>query len=130
MKYIHITLFLFLFNVASAQVQNDTLSESFIYEAKVVDRMPQFPGGNGELYKFIARNYKVPNVTGLIGKVFVSFVVEVDGSLSDFKILKDLGRGTGEEAIRVLKLSPLWKPGVRKDRKVRVKYELPISLFN
>ena len=116
--------------MASAQVQNDTLSESFIYEAKVVDRMPQFPGGNGELYKFIARNYKVPNVTGLIGKVFVSFVVEVDGSLSDFKILKDLGRGTGEEAIRVLKLSPLWKPGVRKDRKVRVKYELPISLFN
>lgn len=130
MKCFHITLFLFFFNVASAQVQNDTLSKNFIYYAKVVDRMPQFPGGNGELYKFISRKYNVPNVRGLVGKVFVSFVVEVDGSLSDFKILKDLGSGTGEEAIRVLKLSPLWKSGLRNGIKVRVEYELPISLFN
>ncbi|MBC7438691.1 MAG: energy transducer TonB, partial [Flavobacterium sp.] len=58
----------------------------------------------------------------------VQFVVEKDGKLTDIKILRDLGFGTGKEAIRVLNSSPKWKPGIQNGRPVRVLYNLPISI--
>lgn len=116
------------FNQLKAQAINDTINKNSIYESKSVEVMPEFPGGNAAFYKFISRNYRIPNVKGLRGNFFVSYVIEVDGSLSDIKVLRDLGSGTGEEAVRVLKLSPLWKPGELNGIKVKVKYSLPISL--
>ena len=62
------------------------------------------------------------------GKIFIQFVVEKDGSLTDIKVMRDLGYGTGAEAIRVLKKSPKWKPGIQNGRAVRVLYSLPISI--
>ena len=67
-------------------------------------------------------------VKNLKGKVFVTFVVEKDGSLSDIKVIRDIGLGTGEEAIRVLKECPKWLPGEQNGQKVRVLYSLPISI--
>mgnify|MGYP003411423114 CR=1 FL=1 len=65
---------------------------------------------------------------GLKGKVFVSFVVEKDGSLTDIKVIRDIGYGTGKEAIRVLKQCPKWNPGEQNGKKVRVLYSLPINI--
>lgn len=92
-----------------------------------IEEKPVFKSGMSEFYKFISKNYRVP-VEGLRGKILILFVVDKDGSLTDFKILKDLGYGTGEEAIRVLKACPKWKPGMQKGVPVRVQYTLPINI--
>lgn len=63
---------------------------------------------------------------GIAGKVFVSFVVEKDGRLTDIKVLRGIGYGCDEEAARVLKKSPSWKPGIQNDRTVRVLYTIPL----
>ena len=78
--------------------------------------------------KFIGKNFQVPEEEGLKGKIFVTFVVEKDGSLTDIKVLRDIGYGTGKEAIRVLKSCPRWNPGEQNGKKVRVLYSLPISI--
>lgn len=102
--------------------------ENAIYNTAGIDVRPEFPGGLAEFYKYIGKNYKTPNVKNLKGKVFVTFVVEKDGSLSDIKVIRDIGLGTGEEAIRVLKECPKWLPGEQNGQKVRVLYSLPISI--
>jgi len=89
---------------------------------------PEPPGGMAKFYKFIFDNYRVPDEEGLNGKVFVTFVVEKDGSLTDIKVVRDIGFGTGKEAMRVLKNAPKWNPGEQNGKKVRVQYMLPISI--
>lgn len=94
-----------------------------------VDSQPEFPGGTEALYNdFIKNNYRMPIVKNLKGKVYVSFMVETNGTLSDIKILRDIGYGTGEEAIRVLKLSPRWTPAKRNNKYVRWNYSFPITV--
>jgi hypothetical protein len=89
---------------------------------------PEFQGGMQEFYKFISKNYKIPTNFKGNGKIYISFIVETDGSLSEFQVLRDLGFGTGEEAVRVLKLSPKWIPGKEDDKVVRMKFTLPIAI--
>ena len=79
-------------------------------------------------YKFVGNNYQAPEEEGLKGKVYVTFVVEKDGSLTDIKVIRDIGYGTGKEAIRVLKKCPKWTPGEQNGKKVRVLYSLPITI--
>lgn len=93
-----------------------------------IEVKPDFPGGLDKFYKFIGKNFQVPEEDGLKGKVFVTFVVEKDGSLTDIKVVRDIGYGTGKEAIRVLKSCPRWNPGEQNGKKVRVLYSLPISI--
>lgn len=96
-----------------------------------VETKPEYPGGIGKFYQYVGQNYRIPNElqkTGVNGTVIVSFVVEKDGSLTDIKVIRDLGYGTGEEAIRVLKKSKKWRPGIQKGKAVRVSYTLPIRL--
>ena len=81
--------------------------------------------------EYIGKNYDYPQEAieeGVNGMVQVSFVVEKDGSLTDMKIVRDLGYGTGEAAIRVLQSSSKWSPAVQNGRTVRVAYTLPIRL--
>ncbi len=99
-----------------------------IYNTAGIEVKPDFPGGIEKFYKFVGKNYQVPEEDGLKGKVFVSFVVEKDGSLTDIKVIRDIGYGTGKEAIRVLKSCPKWNPGEQNGKKVRVLYSLPISI--
>lgn len=92
---------------------------------------PEFPGGALEFYKFIGKNFKMPaeaSKNNIQGKIYIEFMVEKDGSLSEFKIVKDLGYGIGEEAVRALKLSPTWTPGSENGKPVRVLYRLPITI--
>ncbi len=105
-----------------------TEEDNGIYNLAGIELKPDFPGGMDKFYKFIGKNYQVPEEEGLKGKVFVSFVVEKDGSLTDIKVIRDIGYGTGKEAMRVLKSCPRWNPGEQNGKKVRVLYSLPISI--
>lgn len=104
------------------------ISNDIVYNTAGIDVKPDFPGGQEAFYKFIWENYNTPKVAGLKGKIYVTFVIEKDGSLTDIKVLRDIGYGTGKEAIRVLKLSPKWLPGEQGGKKVRCTYSLPISI--
>ena len=92
--------------------------------------MPKYPGVIQAMMRFIGENVRYPQEAidnGIQGRVLVSFVVEKDGSVSDVKVLKGIGSGCDEEAIRVVEAMPKWEPGKDKGKTVRVKYDLPIS---
>lgn len=98
-----------------------------------IGKEPEFPGGITAFYKFIGANFKTPAEAAankIEGKAYLEFMVEKDGSLSEFKIVKDLGYGIGDEVIRVLKLSPTWTPGSENGKPVRVLYSLPVTIEN
>ena len=92
---------------------------------------PQFKGGLAAFTKFMSANYRLPQEAlknKVSGRIFLSFVVEKDGSLSNITSVRDLGYGTGDEGIRVLKMSPKWKPGMINGQPVRINYGLPINI--
>jgi protein TonB len=95
-----------------------------------VEQEPKFPGGEDAFIRYLGKNIRYPAVAkenNTQGKVFMSFVVEKDGSLTDIKVVRGIGGGCDEEATRVLRQSPKWTPGVQNGRKVRVAYTIPIS---
>lgn len=102
--------------------------ENEVYNTAGITEKPDFPGGIMEFYKFVGNNFKTPEQPNLKGKVYITFIVEKDGSLSDIKNIRDIGFGTGEEAIRVLKICPKWIPGKLNGVPVRVMYSLPITI--
>lgn len=96
----------------------------------VVENDPEFPGGMEALYKYLAQNIKYPQLArdnGITGKVYVQFVVEKDGSIANPKVLRDIGGGCGQEAIRVVKSMPKWTPGKQRGKAVRVQFNLPVN---
>jgi periplasmic protein TonB len=96
----------------------------------VVAEMPEFPGGDEGRIKFFFDNIKYPDIAkqiGVQGKVFFTFIVEKDGSISNIKLLRGIGAGCDEEAERVLALMPKWKPGRQNGREVRVQFNMPIA---
>ncbi|EOR93818.1 Ferric siderophore transport system, periplasmic binding protein TonB [Arcticibacter svalbardensis MN12-7] len=91
----------------------------------------KYPGGLSKFYLYIGKNYIYPasaRESGVSGRIVMSFIVEKDGSLTDIKVLKDMGMGTGEAAIRLLEKTIKWRAGVQNGRAVRVQYTLPIML--
>ncbi|RTY70651.1 energy transducer TonB [Flavobacterium sp. LB2P53] len=104
--------------------------ENEVYNTAGITEKPDFPGGISEFYKFVGNNFKTPTQPNLKGKIYITFIVEKDGSLSDIKNIRDIGFGTGEEAIRVLKICPKWIPGKMNGVPVRVMYSLPITLHS
>lgn len=96
----------------------------------VVEEQPQYPGGDESRIKYLQDNIKYPDEAkelGVQGKVFVTFVVEVDGSITDVRVLRGIGAGCDEEAIRVVKGMPKWVPGKQRGVPVRVQFNLPIK---
>jgi TonB family protein len=96
----------------------------------VVEKMPSYPGGDDARIAFLVKNIKYPEQAkknGIQGKVFVSFIVEADGSITDVKVLRGIGGGCDEEATRVIKMMPKWNPGTDKGKPVRVQFNLPIK---
>lgn len=95
-----------------------------------VDEYPEFNGGAKAWSKYMERNLRYPSGAqeeGASGKVYVSFVVEKDGSITDVSVIKGIGFGCDEEAMKVIKKSPLWKPGKNKGIPVRVRYNMAIN---
>jgi Gram-negative bacterial TonB protein C-terminal len=112
-----------------------SFSQTAVYEVPktpltydLVEVRPEFPGGYLEFLKFISSNYKLPEVESLSGAVKVSFVIDELGKITNIKVIKDLGNGTGEEAIRVLKMCPKWLPGENENQKVSVAMTIPINI--
>ena len=95
-----------------------------------VEQVPEFPGGPNGLGSYLMKTIRYPKEErekGIQGRVIATFVVEPDGSLSDIKILRGVSKGLDDESLRVLSLSPKWKPGYQNQRPVRVQYSIPIS---
>ena len=95
----------------------------------IVEEMPSFPGGEEELFKYLGKSIKYPQMAadaGISGVVYVTFVVDKDGKVKDAKVLRGIGGGCDEEAIRVVKAMPPWKPGKQRGKAVKVQYNLPI----
>ena len=110
------------------EVEEEEVVEQEIFQ--IVEEMPAFPGGEAKLMEYVAKNIKYPQIareTGIQGRVFVGFVVEPDGSVSNVKVLRGIGGGCDEEAMRVVKSMPKWKPGKQRGKAVRVSYMLPVN---
>lgn len=92
--------------------------------------MPEFLGGQEALQRYMQKNLKYPSLAlrnNIEGKVYISFTVMADGSVADVQVLKGLGYGTDEEAARVVKNMPAWKPGQQNKHAVSVRYTMPIT---
>ena len=116
----------------NATADSATVEEDEFKLIYLIEHDPEFPGGVEALYQFLANNIKYPNTESeCYGKVYVTFVVEEDGSITDPKVIRDPcpGLGLGEEAMRLVKLMPKWKPGLQSGKPVRVQFYLPIN-FN
>lgn len=110
------------------EIEEEEVVEQEIFQ--IVEEMPSFPGGEQKLLEYVAKNVKYPQIareSGIKGRVFISFVVEPDGSVSNVGVLRGIGGGCDEEAIRVVKNMPKWKPGKQRGKAVRVSYMLPIN---
>lgn len=106
---------------------NGNLEDNMIYNPAGIDVKPEFKGGINKFYNFVDKNFKLEE-KDIKGKIYATFVIEKDGSLSDVKILRDLGYGSGKELIRVLKLSPEWSPGITDGKKIRCLYSIPYTV--
>ncbi len=118
-------------NIEIAPVQVEQEEEEVEDEIfQVVEQDPEYPGGVEALYKFIQQNLKYPQLAkenNITGRVFVQFVVEKDGSVSNVKAARDIGGGCGAEAVRVIKAMPKWTPGKQRGKAVRAAYTLPVN---
>ncbi len=117
------------------EVTEETVIEDIVFEEApeeenvdeiftIVEEPASFPGGLEAFYKYLGREMKYPRQAqrmGIEGRVFVQFVVERNGSLTDIKVVKGIGAGCDEEAMRVLSNTPKWKPGKQRGRPVRQK---------
>lgn len=106
----------------------DTVASAVKTPFLVLEKMASFPGGDKAWGKFLRKNFKYPRQAkrmGIEGKVLLSFYVDAQGSVSDIKVVRSIGGGCDEEAIRVLKASPRWNPGEQRGKPVKS----PMSLF-
>lgn len=95
----------------------------------IVEDAPSFPGGEEARMRFLQQNIRYPAIAreaGIQGTVFITFVVERDGSITNVRVLRGIGGGCDEEAIRVVSMMPRWNPGKQRGRPVRVQFNMPI----
>lgn len=125
-----------------AQVQETEVTQETVVEVKaveevvdepeiflIVEEMPSFPGGEAQLVRYLGDNIKYPAIArenGITGTVYVTFVIGPDGQVKDIKVLRGIGGGCDEEAVRVVKSMPKWKAGKQRGKPVSVQYNLPI----
>ena len=118
-----ILVLLFSFMTSTAQTKKNNM----VYD--VVEVMPQFPGGQIAMLKYIMENIKYPKQImeeGIQGRVTVSFIVEKDGRVSNVRLLRSVQSALDKEAIRVVKSMPKWTPGKQNGKPVRVRFNLPV----
>jgi TonB family protein len=144
---------LFVCNVSFSQTKSSTKSTSKTKTTKTIkkkhsnkkkknddnvilinyyEESASFPGGIDSLNKFIEANLQYPEQARqcfVQGTVYLTFTVEKDGSLTDIKVIRDIGCGCGEEAIRIIKMMPKWIPGKQSGKIVRQLYNLPIKFI-
>lgn len=122
------------------EVTEETVIEDIVFEEApeeeeveqiftIVEDKPQFPGGDAAMYKYLGKSIDYPSQArrmGIEGRVFVQFIVGKDGTIRDVQAIKGIGAGCDEEAVRVIKKMPKWKPGKQRGRPVQVRMVLPV----
>ena len=114
---------LFSFMTSTAETKKNNM----VYD--VVEVMPQYPGGQTAMLKYIMENIKYPKQAmkeGIQGRVTVSFIVEKDGRVSNVRLLRSVQSALDKEAVRVVKSMPKWTPGKQNGKPVRVRFNLPV----
>ena len=109
------------------EIEEEEIVEAEIF--KVVEEMPEFPGGAAKMMEYIQKNIKYPMMareSDIQGRVFVNFVVEPDGSITNCSVMRGIGGGCDEEALRVVQSMPNWKPGKQRGSAVRCSFTVPI----
>ena len=109
------------------EIEEEEIVEAEIF--KVVEEMPEFPGGTAKMMEYIQKNIKYPMMareSDIQGRVFVNFVVEPDGSITNVMVMRGIGGGCDEEALRVVQSMPNWKPGKQRGSAVRCSFTVPI----
>lgn len=128
MNKVYIVVFLLVFiklSSAQAQTNNNESSDTVM----VTDVMPEYPGGSDAMTSFIKKNIKYPEIArdnDIKGKVYIEFVINTEGYVTNVQIKKGIGGGCDEEAVRIIKKMPQWKPGIQNGKPVNVKILLPI----
>ena len=113
----------------SSSVTTTTINrddEAFV----IVEDMPEFPGGDDAMHAFLGENFEYPEEAedkNIQGTVYLNFVIEKDGSISNVKVVRGIGGGCDEEAVRVVSMMPKWIPGKQRGKVVRVSYNLPVK---
>lgn len=107
------------------------VTEQFeVFHMASVQQKPEFPGGDAALFKYVSDSIRYPSLArenGIQGKVIVSFLINKDGSINDVKVLRGIGGGCDEEAVRLVKAMPNWTPGRTNGKNVNVKYTQPVN---
>ncbi len=111
-------------------VEEEEVEEDVIFT--VVEDQPQFPGGEEARRRYLEENLRYPTMAreaGIQGTVFLTFVVEPDGSISDVRVLRGIGGGCDEAAVRAVKNMPRWEPGRQRGQPVRVQFNMPVRFI-
>lgn len=111
-------------------IENENADNGKAYNLAEITKQPEYPGGMGAFYERVSKEFKIPEVDeDMTARIYVSFIVEKDGSMSNIKVLRDPGYGFGDEAMRVLKaINTKWNPGENDGKPVRTSYTLPITM--
>ena len=118
-----------VFGLTTVTAQKTVVAKKNQKVFDIVEQMPEYPGGQAALFEFISKNVKYPEDAvkkKVEGKVFVTFVVDTDGKITDVSLLRKVFPSLDAEAIRVISAMPNWIPGKQKGQVVRVKYTVPI----
>ena len=113
---------------AKTEAPEKTNNDKVVFQ--VVEQMPQFPGGDNGLFKYLAESIKYPVVaqeSGIQGRVICQFIIDENGQVNDVKVVRSVDASLDAEAIRVIKAMPKWTPGQQRGKSVSVQYTLPIN---
>jgi protein TonB len=115
--------------VAPVVEEEEDIDVNFVYSMAGLEKMPEFPGGDAALLKWINENMKYPTIAqeqGIFGTVYCQFVVEPDGSVTNVEVTRGQDISLDRESVRVLRMLPKFTPGEQRGRPVRVRYSVPI----
>lgn len=130
MKKFIIMSLMALFGLTTVSAQKTVVAKKNQQVFDVVEKMPEYPGGQAALFEYLQKNVKYPadaEKKKVEGRVLVTFVVNTDGSITDIEVVRKAFPSLDAEAVRVISGMPRWKPGEQKGQKVRVKYTVPLT---
>lgn len=130
MKKFIIMSLMTLFGLTTVSAQKTVVAKKNQQVFDVVEKMPEYPGGQAALFEYLQKNVKYPadaEKKKVEGRVLVTFVVNTDGSITDIEVVRKTFPSLDAEAVRVISGMPKWKPGEQKGKKVRVKYTVPLN---
>ena len=129
MKKFIIMALMAVFGLITVSAQKTVVAQKNQKVFDIVEQMPEYPGGQAALFEYLSKNIKYPadaEKKKVEGKVFVTFVVDTDGKITEVSLLRKVFPSLDAEAIRVISAMPNWIPGKQKGQAVRVKYTVPI----